>query len=110
MPDASSQSRGSVPKVSTFSAGRALNGRRRADRVDAAEEAADPFQHLLVLQFGRAAAAAGVTPRSGSRRYSCRVVPPSSQRRHHGNLALRQFERERVLFQDLGVRSSACGR
>ena len=40
------------------SAGRVANGRALPDRVDARQKAADPFQHLGVVEFGCAAAAA----------------------------------------------------
>ena len=50
---------GLAPKVSRSSAGRSHEGPGGADRVDAADEAADPFQHGGIVQFGRAPAAAG---------------------------------------------------
>ena len=75
---------------------------RRAHRVDAPEKAPDPLQHLLVLQLRRAAAAA----REHRETEFGEVVQAAAvdhQRRDHRDLALRQFERKRMVLEDLRV-------
>src|SRR5882762_11545731 len=69
--------------------------------MNAADEAADPFERLLVAELGRATAAARVD------RYA---EIGEAQRMHgcdDGNLALGELVREGVLLVDLGVAPAA---
>src|SRR5438105_5975538 len=73
---------------------------RRADRMDAADEATDPFEYSRVFQLRGAAAAARID------RDAKNVVCPcfyAVDRRHYGNLALGELAREGVLLVDLRI-------
>src|SRR5262249_53679999 len=100
--ESSSQSRGPSPKVSMVKRGASLEAAGRADRVDAAEEAADPFQRLVVLQLGRAPAAARIHAEA---EISERVQRPLAYRhgRNHRDFPFRHLDRKRMVFEDLRV-------
>ena len=73
-----------------------------ADGMDARQEAADPFQHVEVVQFRAPAAAA----RAHRKRKPVMVVQGPAiddQRRDHRHLVGLQLGGEGVLFQDLGL-------
>jgi len=72
--------------------------------VDAADEAADPFQGFRVLELGRTAAATRINRHAES---GVRPRFRAADRRDHGNLALRQLARELVFFIDLRVAPAA---
>src|SRR5688572_4347767 len=66
-----------------------------AHRMDAADEPADPFQHLRILEVRRAPAAARV-----DREHEAGELPVPHGCDHR-DLALRELAREGVLFLDL---------
>ena len=77
-----------------------LNG---ANRMNATDEAADPFQRRRVFEFGRAAAVFGIhrktkTAKGGERAAACKL-----QGRDNRDLALREVAREGMLFEDLRI-------
>ena len=80
---------------------------RRAQGVDASDEAADPFKRLAVFELRRAPAAAWIHRETESARCVQRLAI-DRERRDHRNLALGELERERVLLENLRV-GPACG-
>jgi len=86
--------------------GRPLGERpRRTDRMNAPDEATDPFERLAVFELRRA------PPRRG---YTAKRNPPNAcsvsrrhERRNDRDLALDELERERVLLENLRV-GPAC--
>ncbi len=69
--------------------------------MDAADEAADPFQRLRVVELGHAAAAPRIHRDAKS------LVLERVRWGDHGDLALGELARERVLFVDLRVAPAA---
>ena len=75
---------------------------QRADRVDAPDEAANPFERFRVAQFGRAPA----TAREDGELEAGELVqraPVQRQRGHHRDLALDQFGHKSVILEDGSV-------
>src|SRR5439155_21078689 len=70
---------------------------RCADGVNAADEAADPFQDFLVVELGRAPAAARIDGEAKS------LVMPRLERRDDGDLLRSELVRKGVLLVDLRV-------
>ena len=106
---ASRQSRGSLAeRLARRARDGARNGCARADRVDAADEAADPFAAC------RGSSSSGARPprlrdrpRSGSPRDACSVRPSQRERRHHRHLARRPAPRRTRAPRGSARRSSA---
>src|SRR5690606_12252250 len=71
-------------------------------RMDTSDEAAEPLERVLVLQFGGASASARIDRKSEARMMMQRP-PFEDERRHHRNLALGEFLRESMLFQNLRI-------
>src|SRR5437867_3313640 len=80
---------------------------RRARCVSAPDEATDPFERLAVLELRRASASARKY-REAKAAESVQRLSIGLERRDHGNLALDELERERVLLENLRV-GPACG-
>src|SRR5207245_11746844 len=75
---------------------------RRANGVNAPDEATDPFERLAIFELRRAPAAARIHREAESA--GCVQRPATDrERRDHRNLALGELERERVLLEDLRV-------
>ena len=81
-------------------------GGSRADRVNATQETAHPFERRAVLQLGRPAAAFGI---DGEAESGERVQRPfvARERSHDRQLARRELGDERVLLVDLRVAPAA---
>ncbi len=79
--------------------GKRLHG---ADRVDAADEASEPFERVGIVEVGRAATPARVHRKAETAGLVQRL-PAERERRNDRDLALGELERERVLLEDLGV-------
>src|SRR5690606_41636237 len=71
-------------------------------RVNASDEAAEPFERALVLQIGRASAAARID-REGEAGVVMQRAAVEDERRDHRNLGLRQYLRKSVFFEDLRI-------
>src|SRR6267378_3306628 len=80
---------------------------RRTHGVNAPDEATHPFERLAVLELRRAAASARKY-REAKGAESVQRLSIGRERCDHGNLALDEFERERVFLEDLRV-GPACG-
>src|SRR6185503_20015098 len=80
-----------------------LEGTRGADRVDAADEAPQPFERALVLELGRAPALAREKREAEAFGLEERA-PVEGERGDDLDLGRRQLEREGVLLEDLRVR------
>src|SRR5882762_994522 len=80
---------------------------RRARCVSAPDEATDPFERFAVLELRRASASARKY-REAKAAESVQRLSIGLERRDHGNLALDELERERVLLENLRV-GPACG-
>ena len=79
-----------------------LEGFDLADRVNPADEAAGPFEHVGILEFRRAATA----PRKQRDAKIAAVMKRAAfnlHRRHHRDLALVQFRGEGMFFEDLFI-------
>src|SRR4030095_13877589 len=80
--------------------------RLRAHGMDAAEEAAHPFERCRVGELGGAAAALWSTGKAEARKWVQRDAA-GFDRRHHRNLAGRELGDELVLFANLQVGPAA---
>ncbi len=77
-------------------------GPRRADRVDAPEEAADPFQHFFVLELRRPAAAAREDGEAEAGEF-VQGFFADHPRGDDGNFALGQLDGKGMVLEDLRV-------
>jgi hypothetical protein len=71
-----------------------------ADGVDAGQKPADPFQHLEIVQLGRATAAPGADA-EGKAAEAVQGAPFQHQRGNHRDLSGGQLAGKRVFFLDL---------
>jgi hypothetical protein len=76
-----------------------LERRGLADDVDACKKAPDPLQHLGVVKFGGASAAARAHA-EGKARVLVQRAPLDHQRRHRGHFGRCQFGGECMLLED----------
>ena len=102
-PCASSQSRGSSPKRRDVERGPGDERPQRADRVDASEEAAHPFERRAVLELRRAAAALRVHGEAEAAERVQRACPSSASGATTGISRVGELGDERVLLEDLRV-------
>jgi hypothetical protein len=77
-----------------------------AQHVDARDEAADPLEHIVVVQVRRAAAAA-VEQRHAMAVDVMQRAAIDRARRHRRHLGRDQFRHERMLFFDLRIAPAA---
>src|SRR5712691_2061975 len=84
--------------------GRPLGERpRRTDRMNAPDEATDPFERLAVFELRRAPAAARIHREAKTPECVQGSAALERKRRDDRDLALGELERERVLVEDLRV-------